>query len=87
MDHLAELLILMTDDLKGGDESQAPRSPWKEFWELNGTFIQVPGHKVEGITHVHLCHSKVIIISVFLRACSEAMNYTFSVPEGQATPN
>ena len=47
---------------------------------MNGTFILegLPGHKVEGITHVHLHHSKVIIPPVFLHACSKAMNNLLS---------
>ena len=46
----------------------ARRSTWKEFWEMNGTFIQkgLPGNKVEGFAHVHFHHSKVITLPVFM---------------------
>ena len=57
-------------------------TPWKEFCEMNGTFAQesLPGYKVEfeGIAHVHLHHSKVIILPVFLHASCKAMNYLLS---------
>ena len=83
MDHPAELLIVMTDDPKGakrGDESHSTKKPMEGV--LGNEWHIHPGGlawtQVEGITHVHLHHSKVIIPPVFLHACSKAMNNLLS---------
>ena len=91
MDHLAGSLIVMKDGPKGatgGDESHNTKRPMERVLENDSTFIQesLPGYKVEGIVHVNLHDSKVIIVPVSLHACSKAMNDHFS-SAGQATPN